>query len=216
MGKTSTPYDEVFTLLTDESNHEDEGADRVGRAGGFRRRLLYLRQKRQRRSNRQRIARRPRRVPLANLSQILALLLFPETTHLRRYVDRPWLGPLRRSLLRFFQEPRQVPCPRGRMASKRQRWHRKRHRRVEDHRPLAVQQAPPSGARRRPDQTCLQRGLLRAVRWTRLHAQRRRRLPRHRRLLALWLGSRQPPKGHAKHASEAPGQDLDGCGLEGP
>ena len=81
--RTRLPLHEVFSLLTDESNHKDEGVDRVGRAGGFLRRLLHLREKRQRRPYRQRIARTTRRVPLANFSQILALRLLPETTHLR-------------------------------------------------------------------------------------------------------------------------------------
>merc|ERR1712121_248003 len=109
MGRLQFVDEARVSLIDKDNEEEDEALDRVGGRCGVRHRLPNLRPEGRRQQDRQRTSRRPWRIPLANLTQILSLRLFPKTTHLRRYFDRPWLGSLRRSLLRKLQVALQIP-----------------------------------------------------------------------------------------------------------
>merc|ERR1712168_485935 len=133
---------DLLICLEVEKVVENEGFDSFVCPSGHHIGLREVRYERIRKQNRQRTSSCPRRIPLANFPQIRPILLLPETTHLRRYFNRPWLGPLRRPLLRLLQEPLQIPRPCWRMAPEGQRRNRKRHGGRKDHRALAVRQAP--------------------------------------------------------------------------
>merc|ERR1711931_161333 len=104
------------STLKEARDKENEGFDRLGRPRGDDFGVREVRFEGIRKPYRQRSPSRPRRISMANFSQIRSRLLLPETTHLRRYPHRSRLGPLRRSLLRYVQEPLQIPRPRRRMA----------------------------------------------------------------------------------------------------
>ena len=75
-----------YTALKEAKDKENEGFDHIGRPGGHNFGIQAVRVEGIWKPYRQRSPSCPRRIPLANLPQILPLRLLREATHLRRSV----------------------------------------------------------------------------------------------------------------------------------